>query len=238
MKTCALLFSGGLDSVALAILLRRERMDVLPIYMSHRHGGNVTKKEVVTAGQLAGPLTGKGLVIVKKQPATRGSDAWYTEWGVVSYNRRLPVPKDKKGRPNRTFLKVVKDLGADTCEFVALGVFGPSANSNVPAADVVYDRLVKATRWLEPGQLVTFESLGITNKTEMLKAVGRRSKKNCALLWSSESCLMYFNTHCGECISCHERVDAFMDAWGEDKTRYRKGTYAARRKRKKKKAKK
>ena len=54
------------------------------------------------------------------------------------------------------------------------------------------------------------------------------------LLWGSESCLMYFNTHCGECISCHERVDAFMQAWGKDETRYRRGTYADRRKRRRK----
>jgi hypothetical protein len=233
MKTCALLFSGGLDSVAMAILLGREGMDVTPIYMSHRHGGNVVKKEVVTAGKLAGLITGKELAIVKKRPATEGSDSWYSDWGTVSYSRRLPISKKGKVRRNRTFLKILKDVGADECEFVALGVFGPSRNANVPEGDVVHEKLVKATPWLEPGQLVTFESLGITNKADMLRAVGRRSKKNCELLWNSESCLMYFNTACGECVSCHERVDAFMEAWGKDKTRYRKGTYAHRRKRRK-----
>jgi 7-cyano-7-deazaguanine synthase in queuosine biosynthesis len=231
MKSCALLFSGGLDSVALAILLKREGMNVVPVYMSHRHGGNVTKKEVVTAGQLARPLTDNDLVIVKRRPAKQGADAWYSEWGLVTYSRRLPVSKKNKKKRNRTFLKIAKDIGLDQCDFVALGVFGPSANPNVPEADVCYEKLVKATRWLGPGQLVTFESLGITSKADMLRAVTKRGERNRNMLWNSESCLMYFNTHCGECVSCHERVDAFMDAWGEDRTKYRKGTYAHRRKR-------
>jgi 7-cyano-7-deazaguanine synthase in queuosine biosynthesis len=230
MKTCALLFSGGLDSVAMAILLKKEGMEIVPVYMSHRKGGNVTKKEVVAAGSMAEALTGHELTIIKKQPATRGSDAWYQEWGNVHYSRLLPVDKKSKGRRNRIFLKILRSKGLDECDFIALGVFGPSANPNVPDADVCYERLAASSR-LEPGQLVTFESMGIADKVAMLRAVGRRSRKNCELLWGSESCLMYFNTHCGECISCHERADAFVGAWGKDKTRYRRGTYAARRKR-------
>jgi hypothetical protein len=215
----------------MALLLRREGLDLHPVYMSHRaNGGNVTKKEVVTAGQLAGELTDNDLLIFKKKPASKNSDAWYREWGEVHYSRRLPISKRNKKRRNRTFLKVLKDHGLDQCDFVALGVFGPSANANVPEADVCYDRLVDSTPWLEPGQLITFESLGITNKTDMLRAVGRRGR-NPELLYRSESCLMYFNKPCGECISCHERVDAFMEAWGKDKTGYRPKTYAGRRKR-------
>lgn len=231
MKYCALMFSGGLDSVAMAILLKREGLKLIPIYMGHRHGGNVTKKEVVTAGQLSEAIAGRELEIFKKRPATRGADAWYSEWGTVHYTPYLPVSKKTKGRRNRTFLKVAKKAGLDGVEFIALGVFGPSANPNVPKGDVCYDSLMKSAPWLEPGQLVTFESLGITNKTDMLKRVGQRSKKNCELLWASESCLMYFNKPCGNCISCVERAQAFMEAWGKDKTPYRKGTTADRIKR-------
>lgn len=234
MKCCALLFSGGLDSVAMAILLKRERLKIIPIYMSHRHGGNVTKKEVVTAGQLSLELAGRELEIFKKRPASRGSDAWYSEWGTVHYTSHLPISKKLKGRRNRIFIRILKKAGVDGMDFVALGAFGPSANPNVPRGDVCYDSLVKSASWLEPGQLVTFESLGITDKTQMLKAVGRRSKRNCELLWASESCLMYFNKPCGNCISCVERAEAFMQAWGQDKTPYRKGTTADRLKRKRK----
>jgi hypothetical protein len=226
------LFSGGLDSVALGILLKRQGLKIVPIYMSHRHGGNVTKKELVTAGQISQELAGRELEIFKKRPAGRGSDAWYSEWGNIHYTPLLPVPKKSKGRRNRTFLRILKKAGLDDMEFVALGVFGPSANPNVPKGDVCYDALVKSAKWLAPGQLVTFESLGITNKADMLRAVGKRSKKNCELLWSSESCLMYFNLPCGNCISCVERAEAFMEAWGKDKTPYRKGTTADKIKRK------
>lgn len=230
MKTCALLFSGGLDSVSMAILLKRQGLDVVPIYMSHRHGGNVTKKEVVAAGQLGEEITGNTLLIVKKTPASRGADAWYSEWGDVYYSSRLPIPKKRKKQRNRIFLKVAKDLGLDELDHVALGVFGPSANPNVPVSDVAYDELFDRTPWLKTGQLITFESLGLEDKAAMLKAVGRRGRSP-ERLYGSESCLMYFNSPCGECISCHERADAFMEAWGRDKTRYRKGTYADRRKR-------
>ncbi|TFH67037.1 MAG: hypothetical protein E4G90_00440 [Gemmatimonadales bacterium] len=231
MKTCALLFSGGLDSVSLAILLERQGLgglEVLPVYMAHRPGGNVTKKELEAAGPLAEEITGHELLIVKAKP--KGNDDWYRKLGQVCYSRRLPVSKANKKRRNRTFLKVAKDLGLDQCDRIALGVFGPSANANVPEADVCYDQLVKRTPWLKRGQLVTFESMGIFDKTAMLKAVGRGAL-NRGRVYASESCLMYFNTHCGECISCHQRADAFMEAWGQDKTRYRKGTYADRRKR-------
>jgi 7-cyano-7-deazaguanine synthase in queuosine biosynthesis len=230
------MFSGGLDSVAMAILLKRQRLKIIPVYMSHRAGGNVTKKELVVAGQLAQEICGRELEIFKKRPATRGSDAWYSEWGNVNYTPYLPVPKKTKGRRNRVFLKVASKAGLtgpEGLEFIALGVFGPSANPNVPKGDVCYDALVRSTRSLEPGQLITFESLGITDKTQMLKAVGKRSKKNCEYLWASESCLMYFNKPCGNCISCVERATAFMNAWGRDKTPYRRGTTADRLKRKK-----
>lgn len=234
MKHCIVLFSGGLDSVALAILLKREKLKIIPVYMGHRHGGNVTKKEVVTAGQLSQKIAGRELEIFKKRPASPGADAWYREWGSVNYTPYLPVSKKTKGRRNRIFLKVLKKAGltgAEGVDFIALGVFGPSANPNVPKGDVCYDALVRSAPDLEPGQLITFESLGITSKTDMLKKVGRRSKRNCELLWASESCLMYFNLPCGNCISCVERAEAFMEAWGKDKTPYRKGTTADRIKR-------
>jgi hypothetical protein len=175
-------------------------------------------------------LTSNGLAIFKKKPASPGGDAWYGEHGDVHYVSGLPVSKKNKKRRNRIFLKILGKTGGPDFDFVALGVFGPSTNDNVPPGDVCYDKLVKATPWLEPGQLVTFESLGITNKADMIRSVGRRGR-NPDLLYASESCLMYFNTHCGECLSCHERADAFMEAWGHDGTKYRKGTYADRRKR-------
>lgn len=241
MKTCALMFSGGLDSVAMAILLKRERLDVIPVYMSHRaNGGNVTKKELVTAAGLADELTGHELLIVKKPPLRRGDDAWYSEWGDVHYSRRMPISKKAKGRRNKIFLEVAKQIGLGECDFVAMGTLGSAGETEFLAEDrirqlsrqrvndVSHEKLESV---LGPGQLITFESLGIDGKVSMLKAVGRGGR-NRELCYESESCLMYFNTHCGDCSSCKGRAQAFMAAWGQDKTRYRKGTFAARQKRK------
>lgn len=235
MKSCALLFSGGLDSVAMAILLRREGLDVVPVYMSHRaNGGNVTKKELTTAAHLAKALTGHGLAIVKKPPTRRGDDAWYTEWGDVYYSRRMPISKEKKGRRNKIFLQVAKQLGFDQLDFIALGTLGVAGESEFVGQermrrvsrqrlnDVTHEKL-EAT--LEPGQLITLESLGLPGKVAMLKAVGHGKKARDAC-YASESCLMYFAKPCGNCSSCKSRAKAFMAAWGKDKTPYRRGSSA------------
>jgi 7-cyano-7-deazaguanine synthase in queuosine biosynthesis len=236
MRTCVLLFSGGLDSVAFAALLAKDGFAVTPVYCSHRHGGNVTKRELVVASQLAPEITGNDLVIVKKPPPREGADAWYYDLGEVLYSSKLPVTKEEKPKRNRIFLKVLREVGLDDFDFVALATLGPSETTpreRVP--DVAHDKLERSARWIEPGQLITPEAYleaggkGAT-KVALLKALGR-SKKARDWCYRSDSCLMYFNRHCGNCKSCKERVEAFKEAWGKDRTNYRKGTAADKAKR-------
>ena len=240
MPFTALLFSGGLDSVAFGILLAREGHEVEPCYVSHRHGGNTTKKEAVTASKLARDVCGRPLVVVKAPTAREG---WWDELGdqVIHAKKRLPIPKNRKDWRNRIFVQVLRDVGilpeADHVALAVLGVEGETEFLAKDAAESLLDSVsaermrdvdhedIERDTHLAPGQLITPIAMGISGKVGLLRAVGR-GQKNRELCWASESCLMYFNTHCGNCSSCKGRAQAFMAAWGEDRTKYRKGTFA------------
>jgi 7-cyano-7-deazaguanine synthase in queuosine biosynthesis len=228
-----ILFSGGLDSVMLAMLLKRQGHRPQPVYMSHRANvGNVTKKELKAASKLARSILGKKLIIVKA-PAKGKEPSWYNQYGDVLFSQRLPVPKERKDQRNRIFLKVLRDLDlADG--LVALGLFDSEATpkNRKRWADIRTPDLERSFDKLKTGgKLVTLTSLGYEDKAAALQALGRRGKIP-AQLWSSESCLMYFNKPCGDCASCKARAEAFLAAWGEDKTPYRPKSVAGRMKRK------
>ena len=248
MPFTALLFSGGLDSVAMGILLAREGHEVEPCYLSHRHGGNVTKKEAVTAADLAMEVCGRALVVVK--PLTAREGWWAALAGQILHTKKLPIPKEKKDRRNRIFIQALRDVGImEDADHVALGILGVEGETEFlpPAeAQALLDRMSAARKrdvehedlerqaGLAPGQLITPLAMGLKGKVDLLREVdagGRGKQRRREVCWSSESCLMYFNTHCGACSSCKGRVRAFMAAWGEDRTPYREDTFAWRHKR-------
>jgi hypothetical protein len=227
----------------MAILLRREGLEVVPVYCSHRHGGNVTKKEVVVASRLADEVCKNGLRIVKKGGSPAGSEQWYHDLGEVYYDARLPIRKSRKDRRNRIMLRIVRDLFCEEADHYGLASLGPEGEAELiedlraRQEPLSKQRLrdcdhesIENDVGLEPGVLVTPASLGIPGKAELVRAVGRYGR-NADLLYGSESCLMYFNKPCGNCASCLARVRAFLLAWGEDRTPYRKGSTADKEKR-------
>jgi 7-cyano-7-deazaguanine synthase in queuosine biosynthesis len=221
----AILFSGGLDSVGLAILLKRQGYDLVPVYGSHRTNvGNVTRKEVRVAGELAREILDRDLVIAK--PRSKGREAdWYSEAGHVVYTDRMPVPKARKPWRNRILLDVVADLGLG--RLVAVGTFG-DPHDQARAADVEKPSLQRHLRKrVRSAKVITPPDLGIESKAELIRAVGRRGRAP-DWLARSESCLMYFNQPCGDCWSCKDRAEAFLEAWGSDPTPYRPSSTAGR----------
>ena len=62
-------------------------------------------------------------------------------------------------------------------------------------------------------------------ETALLCEIGKRGRYP-EIMWKSQSCRLYFKKHCGNCNSCRERAQAFMEAWGEDRTNYRRGSPA------------
>lgn len=222
-----ILLSGGFDSVALGILLKQRGLDLQPVYVSHRPNvGNVTKKELRAASAAACAIFNRGLLIVK-WPSKGKEPDWYADFGAVVFNDRLPVPKERKYLRNRTFLAVLRDLDLDF-GVVAIGLLG--TNERTPRnrlADEEHDLLKKKTR----GRLVTpqglFGASKLDTKTALLCAIGKRGKWP-ELMWSTTSCRLYFKKSCGTCWGCKERAIAFMAAWGEDRTNYRKGRWSDR----------
>jgi len=226
-----LLFSGGMDSVLLGILARRQGLGLVPVFMSHRGNvGNVTKKELGAAHGLAEAVTGRPLVVFKPEAKSRPA-AWYGD--DVRFTDRLPVLKADKPQRNRTFLSVLHDAGlADGT--VVVGVFGPGERAQAAGrADDVSKRGLQAhmRKIGARGTVLTAEDFGgggrDSGKVDLLRQVRPRSK-DAELVTQSESCLMYFAKPCGDCWSCMDRAEALLEAWGYDPTPYRSNSKAGR----------
>jgi len=231
-----ILLSGGFDSVALAIVLKKMGLDLQPVYMSHRPNvGNVTKKEIRAASRAACDIFGRRLLIVKARAKGKEPE-WYQKFGYVAFSDRLPVPMSRKYLRNRIFLAVLGDLSLDF-GIVAIGLLGTTERTpRNRIADEEHALLQKKTK----GKLVTPQdlfasSLRVSDRTErklgtkaaLLCEIGKRGRWP-EIMWRSQSCRLYFKRHCGTCNSCKERVVAFMEAWGEDRTDYRKGSWSDR----------
>jgi 7-cyano-7-deazaguanine synthase in queuosine biosynthesis len=222
-----ILFSGGMDSVAVAMHLAKRKKKYLPVYLSHRSNvGNVTKKEIVAARKLAKKILGEELMVFKKGAKSGKIPEWYGK--KVRLTDTMPVPKQRKNTRNRKFLEVLKEAGLADKE-IWLGVLGtgsdPSsrASSAGRAQDVTKQGLQKHLKKIgAKGRIRVVKDLpGVKTKVHLIKKLA--SKKN---LFQSQSCLMYFGRHCGDCWSCVERAEAFMQAFGEDKTAYRQSSKA------------
>lgn len=219
-----LLCSGGFDSVALGILLKKAGYDLQPVYCSHRPNvGNVTKKELEAAARFAKEVAGRRLLILK--PHAKGHEpSWWCNYGDVAFTTKMPVPMSDKHLRNRRFVAALREHGLDK-GVVAIGLLG--TNERTPQnrlADEETDLLARHVR----GELITPQGLfgglpKLDTKVALLRAIG---KKNAALMWPTTSCRLYFKKACGVCWGCRERVSAFMTAWREDRTNYRPGSPA------------
>ena len=234
------LFSGGLDSVALGIMLASNpRKAYLPVYISHRSNvGNVTKKEILAARKLAKKIFREELLVFKKGTKSGKVPDWYGKR--VYETDTMPVPKNKKNERNRRFLQVLKENGLADKE-IWLGVLGiPGAGDRSRAAgraqDVTKEGLQKHLKKLgAKGKIKVVRDIeGVKTKADLLKGlpfyVGTTTPTQ-DLIVQSQSCLMYFNKPCGDCWSCVERVESMVQAYGRDKTPYRKDSKADKYKR-------
>jgi 7-cyano-7-deazaguanine synthase in queuosine biosynthesis len=221
-KRGVILFSGGMDSVTLAVILKKRGYDLIPFFMSHRGNvGNVTKKEMLAASRLAKSVLGRDLVIIK--PETARTPKWYGELGIVDESEKLPVSKQDKDWRNRRFLEILHEYGmAD--EVVALGTFGTEIHERTlsRAKDVTEAGLQAHLRKIGgKGTVLTMAEFG--DKAGALRELPAAARKH---VLASESCLMWFNKPCGDCWSCMDRVKSITAAWGSDSTPYRAGSKA------------
>lgn len=233
------LFSGGFDSVAMAIIAKSKNKDYIPVFMSHRANvGNVTKKEIMAARKLAKKIFGRELIVFKSEAKSKKVPEWYGK--EVRITKRMPVSKKKKNRRNRIFLEVLQDVGMGDKD-ILVGTFDGSDESARAGRlhDVTQKGLQAHLRKKGgKGKIIVGRNYGqktarqIPGKIGLLKAIQKlpHKQKHKNSLFDSESCLMYFGTHCGDCWSCVERYDAFMDVFGQDKTEYRAKSKVGRKK--------
>ena len=230
-----ILFSGGLDSVAVAMLLAKRKSKYLPIYLSHRANvGNVTKKEIIAAQKLAKKILGEELMVFKAD--TKGKlPEWYGKR--VRITDRMPVKKKDKNKRNRTFISVLQDEGLADKE-IWLGVFSTPGQHQSRAAkagrsqDVTKEGLQKHLKSIGgKGKIKTVRDIkGVKSKADLLRKLPKGFKPD---VFQSQSCLMYFKQPCGDCWSCVERVEAITQVYGQDRTPYRKNSKADKIKKKK-----
>lgn len=229
-----ILFSGGLDSVAVGMVLAQDKKKkYLPVYISHRSNvGNVTKKEILAARKLAKKIFDEELMVIK--PDAKGKlPVWYGKRVYVTDH--MPVPKTKKNERNRRFLKVLKEYGLADKE-IWLGVLGiPGAGDRSRAAgraqDVTKEGLQKHLKKIGgKGKIKVVRDIkGVKTKADLLRKLPKNFKPD---IIESQSCLMYFNKPCGDCWSCMERVESIMQVYGKDQTPYRKDSKADKYKKK------
>ena len=229
-----ILFSGGLDSVALAMArnIKEGAVPLLPVYISHRSNvGNVTKKEIRTAQKLAKKILGEELMVIKADSKSGNLPEWYGKRVFVT--ERMPVEKTQKNKRNRKFLEVLKDYGLADKQ-IWTGVLGiPGAGDRSRAAgrakDVTKEGLQEHLKSIGgKGKIKVVRDIpGVKTKADLLKKIEKHYKKRFRPdIFESQSCLMYFNKPCGDCWSCVERAESIMQAYGQDKTPYRKDSKA------------
>lgn len=236
-----ILFSGGLDSVALAMArnIKEGAAPLLPIYISHRSNvGNVTKKEIRTAQKLAKKILGEELMVIKADTKSGNLPEWYGKRVFVT--EHMPVAKTQKNKRNRKFLEVLQDYGlADRQVWVGvLGIPGAGDRSRAAgrAKDVTKEGLQEHLKSIGgKGKIKVVRDIpGVKTKADLLKKIEKHYKKRFRPdIFESQSCLMYFNKPCGDCWSCVERAESIMQAYGQDKTPYRKDSKADKIRRKK-----
>jgi len=225
-----LLFSGGLDSLCLGILLRRDGLDLIPVYVHHRaNGGGITSKEVKAATKLAPLVTGHELAHVRKRPRGTPKQVVGDPDTRTFWTTKVPLTtKVKKNRRNEELIRALVDCGLGH-GVVALGALGHDEEARwVDLSGYPFQRDIEhyhlQGKFPRGPELITPQSMGL-GKADLIASVGPWHADE---MFASDSCLMYFKRHCGNCKSCKSRAQAFLVALGEDRTNYRRDSWADR----------
>lgn len=192
-------YSGGPDAAALAYRLQSKGTEVIPVYIDYRK----------TAG-------GKS---AKDQRHARESAKILGLQEPLVVSKLLDRPKSRR---NRFFVEVLSGIAGRHREaFVALGTLREKGDEDLDPN--ILDRVAIFSRT----RIVTWDTFGVSRKFEQFRGmimneVARRA------MFATTSCQMWWKIECGNCYSCIARHEAFMQAFGHDKTQYRKGSTVGR----------
>lgn len=207
--TIAVAFSGGPDAAALAARLVSLGSNVIPVYVRYRNKGGKTTKDLQAALRCAQKL-GLSIELVES-PLVK------------------PISADEKSHRNRIILKTISEALADRVQAVAIGTFkelcDPSGQwTGESNDDLDPENLVKELD--SKHDLITWDSFGVTKKADQFRNLSPDAR---AAIFATVSCQMWWKVECGNCYSCVERFQAFIDAFGEDPTTYRQNSTVGKR---------
>jgi 7-cyano-7-deazaguanine synthase in queuosine biosynthesis len=193
------LYSGGLDSVAQALVLQSQGHTIYPMYVQFRLGGGKVAKEMRAMYEIS-------------------EIAGHEEPYVLTHR----IPKSEYGTRNRTMCKLAathaQKLGVD---HIAIGtvMFPGPFSGDFPREDGEPTHLQAAV----PKGITV-----ITRLVHKSVIVAQTPEAQRYLLFKSKSCHMYWKDECGSCFACVERHAAFLLAMGYDHTPYHRNPKLSR----------
>lgn len=222
-KKIALLLSGGFNSTLMLLSLVQQGHEVCPYFLDD--GSDKARRDLR-----------KAKLIVRKIRKNKPFGKFVHKLEVIEGF------KVKKGGLLRKelILNLTRNLKGSGMNAIALGLFpldieaeeeeessdesdeSESEESSMPSEERE-DNMVELLQENTPIEVMGFESLGLTELGQALSNVAGSPVRG--VLFFATSCLKSNKKkECGECENCIMRHRAFIKLWGEDKTRYMKGS--------------
>lgn len=218
MPASAVLLSGGLDSTVLLAVERRERRDVLPIYVRSGFAWEAAERRVVER-LISHESLRPGLSPLRTLDVDMRDVYSSSHWAIAGQPPAFDTPDDDVYLEGRNIVLLSK--AAVLCARLHVPRISLGLLSGNPFPDATTDFLSSIQRALSSGLNHALEiatPLATMHKADVIR-LGRELGAPIDL---SLSCMnpAAGDLHCGACSKCRERQHAFRDAGVPDATHY------------------
>lgn len=214
MAPVCVLFSGGVESAYLLHLQMKEGRDVRPVYV--RSGYRWEDAEVEHARRYLDVVDAPELEVLEA-PA---DDVMTESWAFSGSEVEPPMPDEDGGHylHGRNVLVFSKSAVYCSVEGVYRIVQGALASNDFPDGTPEFDDLMADALSLGLDHDVTFNRpLAHLVKHEV---VDRAASVGLPLEHTFSCVDPWEGSHCGSCLKCHDRREAFLEAGVDDPTEY------------------
>ncbi len=218
MPASAVLLSGGLDSTVLLALERRERKDVLPVYVRSGFAWEAAERRAVER-ILAAESLHPGLSPLRTLDVDMRDVYPASHWAVAGQPPAFDTPDEDVYLEGRNIVLLSK--AAVLCARLHVPRIALGLLSGNPFPDATTDFLSSMQHALAAGlnhALDIATPLATMHKEDVI----RLGQELGAPMELSLSCMnpASGDLHCGACSKCRERQHAFRDAAVHDPTHY------------------